>query len=165
VVDWTLIGDAQSANAFSAAIAEAPLTTARWTSISGAIDYSATLFDGNGFVGARRVIDVSGDGYNNSGRPPMIARDEAVAAGITINGLPILNDHPNPWGSPPPSDLDLYFERFVIGGPGAFVIVARNFEAFAEAILNKLITEIAGTTPPAPALRTASRLPPAARGR
>ena len=144
VVPWTLIGSREEAERFSGAIGAAPLSTARWTSLSGAIDHAATLFDGNGFEGVRRVIDISGDGVNNRGRPPSLARDEAVAAGITINGLPILNDRPNPWGGPAPIDLDRYYEENVIGGPGAFYIAARDFDDFAAAILSKLIREIAG---------------------
>jgi hypothetical protein len=93
------------------------------------------------------VIDISGDGYNNRGRPVEWARDEAVAAGITINGLPIVNDRPNRWGGRPPIDLDRYYERQVIGGPGAFIVVAEDYVAFAKAILSKLLLEIAGEVP------------------
>jgi hypothetical protein len=148
VIDWTPIEDKATAGAFADAVAEAPMARARWTSISGAIDYAATLFDGNGYDGLRQVIDVSGDGVNNSGRSAAAARDEAVAAGITINGLPIVNDRLNPWGGLPPADLDRYYEEFVIGGPGAFIVVAEDFDRFASAILSKLILEIAGTPPP-----------------
>jgi hypothetical protein len=163
LIDWTVIDDAASAFAFADALAETPLSSARWTSLSAAIDYAAPLFDDNGFKGARRVIDISGDGYNNRGRPVETARDEAVAAGITINGLPIVNDRPNPWGGLPPTDLDRYFEDRVIGGPGAFIVVARDYTAFAEAILSKLLLEIAGDQPhpaplppPAPSLKRPS---------
>lgn len=145
VAEWTLVGDRASAEALAGTVAEAPLVSAHWTSISGAIDFAVGLFDDNGYQGLRRVVDISGDGYNNNGRPVQIARDEAVAAGITINGLPIVNDRPNPWGSAPAADLDLYFQNHVIGGPGAFVIVAEDFTDFARAILAKLILEIAGT--------------------
>jgi hypothetical protein len=94
----------------------------------------------------RKVIDISGDGRNNSGRSSDDARDEALAAGITINGLPIINDRPN-FGGMPERDLDLFYRDHVIGGPGAFLIVAENFSSFANAILNKLIREIAGEFP------------------
>ena len=94
------------------------------------------------------MIDISGDGYNNRGRPVELARDEAVATGITINGLPIVNDRPNPWGGRPAFDLDRYFEQRVIGGPGAFMLVAEDYTAFASAIFSKLLLEIAGETPP-----------------
>ena len=88
------------------------------------------------------MIDVSGDGYNNRGRPVERARDAAVAAGITINGLPIVNDRPNPWGGSPPRDLNLYFEQRVVGGPGAFIVIAEDYTAFASAILSKLLLEM-----------------------
>ena len=157
MLDWTVIEDAAGAHAFADALAETPLMTAHWTSLSGAIDYAAPLFENNGFEGVRRVIDISGDGYNNRGRPVQQARDQAVAAGITINGLPIVNDRPNPWGGSPPRDLDLYFEERVIGGPGAFIVVAKDYTAFASAILSKLLLEIAGDQPPPRALAAAVR--------
>jgi hypothetical protein len=147
MLEWTVIEDADGAYAFADALAEAPLMTAHWTSLSAAIDYSAPMFEGNGIEGLRRVIDVSGDGYNNRGRPVQRARDEAVARGITINGLPIVNDRPNPWGGRPPADLDRYYEQLVIGGPGAFIVVAEDYTAFASAILSKLLLEIAGEMP------------------
>lgn len=143
IVDWTLIEDETSANSFASSLSEVPVVRARRTSISAAIDYATNMFDGNGFEGTRRVIDISSDGYNNIGRTVTVARDEAVERGVTINGLPILNDRPNPYGRLPPRDLDDYFDKFVIGGPGAFYIVAENFQDFAAAILNKLIREIA----------------------
>ena len=148
VLDWSLLDGADSAHAFADALAETPLSTAHWTSLSGAIDYAVPLFDNNGFEGFRRVIDISGDGHNNRGRPAEQARDEAVAAGITINGLPIVNDRPNPWGGRPPIGLDVYYEHRVIGGPGAFMVVAEDYTVFAEAILSKLLLEIAGDLPP-----------------
>jgi hypothetical protein len=135
VVGWTLVGDEETAAAFSDAIERAPRQLfGGGTSISGAIDYAATLFAQSSFRGNRRVIDVSGDGSNNRGRPVTLARDETVAAGIGINGLPILALEP---------DLDRYYYDSVIGGPGAFVIAAKNYETFADAILKKLIIEIA----------------------
>ena len=155
MLEWTLLEDAAGAHGFADALAETPLMTAHWTSISGAIDYAAALFDNNGFEGVRRVIDISGDGYNNRGRRVELARDEAVAAGITINGLPIVNDRPNPWGGSPPKDLDLYYEERVIGGPGAFIVVAKDYTSFASAILSKLLLEIAGATPSESALAAA----------
>ena len=134
-VKWTRIGDAASAQAFASAIERAPRALfGGGTSISGAIDTSVALLFDSPFKAARRVIDVSGDGANNRGRPAERARDEAVAAGIGINGLPILALEP---------DLDRYYETNVIGGPGAFMIAARTYETFADAILKKLITEIA----------------------
>jgi hypothetical protein len=136
VVPWMRIGDKSSAEAFAAAAAGAPRQLfGGGTSISGAIDYAVTLMSESPYHGKRRVIDVSGDGSNNRGRLVNFARDEAVAANIGINGLPILTLEP---------DLDAYYERNVIGGPGAFVIAAKSYEAFADAILKKLISEIAG---------------------
>lgn len=147
VIPWTLIRDDGDAEDFAAKIASLPRLSLNWTSVSGAIDFSAKLFDDNGFEGVRRVIDVSGDGRNNSGRPADAARDEAVAKGITINGLPIMNDRDN-FGRPPERDLDDWYEQNVIGGPGAFMIVAENFVAFGSAVLSKLIREIAGLDGP-----------------
>jgi hypothetical protein len=134
-VPWHRIHDQTSAEAFAAAIAETPRQLfGGGTSISGAIDYGVTLFPNSGYGSARRVIDISGDGINNRGRAVTQARDEAVRAGITINGLPILALQPS---------LDQYFQDNVIGGPGAFMIPAADFETFGEAIRRKLILEIA----------------------
>ena len=136
---WTLINDVGSIRAFADAIETAPRQLfGGGTSISGAIDTGVALLNDSPYKGARRVIDISGDGPNNRGRSVSQARDEAVAAKIGINGLPILALVP---------DLDKYYEDHVIGGPGAFVVAAKDYETFAEAILKKLITEIAGTTP------------------
>jgi uncharacterized protein DUF1194 len=137
VIDWTLIHDAATAEAFAAAIEDTPRQLySGGTSVSGAIDYGAALLAKSTarFPGARRVIDVSGDGSNNRGRPAALARDEAVNAGITINGLPILALEPN---------LDRYYWDNVVGGPGAFMVTAQTYETFAEAVMKKLITEIA----------------------
>jgi Protein of unknown function (DUF1194) len=135
VVPWMVIADDASMQAF----AEAVDRTSRQlygggTSVSGAIDHAMTLFPNVGATGGRRVIDVSGDGANNRGRPAAEARDDAVRSGVTINGLPILALEPN---------LDQYYIDNVIGGPNAFTVVAEKYEAFAEAVLKKLITEIA----------------------
>ena len=138
-VPWTRISDAASANAFADKIAAAPRALfGGGTSISGAIDTAMALLFDNPYRAARRVIDVSGDGSNNRGRSVNSARDEAVARGVGINGLPILALEP---------DLDHYYRENVIGGPGAFVIAAKDFETFGEAILKKLIAEIAGISP------------------
>ncbi len=134
-VDWRVIGDAASARQFAEAIAGADRPMPGWTSISAAVDYSARLIAGSGLTAQRKVIDVSGDGSNNDGRDMAAARDDAVAAGITVNGLPITEVEPR---------LDEYYRRNVIGGPGAFVVVARNIDAFAEAVLRKLMVEVAG---------------------
>ncbi len=144
VVDWAVISDAASARAFVAKLNANPPLTERWTSISGGIDFGMRRLAASPHKGERQVIDVSGDGPNNSGRPVRDARDEAVKKGVTINGLPIVNDRPNPWGRPPPPDLDKYYFNNVIGGPGAFIVVAKGFNNFAEAIRNKMVREIAG---------------------
>ena len=135
-VDWARIDDAASAARFSAAIEAAPRALfSGGTSISGAMDHAVGLFARSGFRGERRVIDVSGDGSNNRGRPAQDARDDALAAGIVVNGLPILTLEPS---------LDDYYRANVIGGPGAFVVAIDRYEDFAAAILRKLILEIAG---------------------
>jgi Protein of unknown function (DUF1194) len=135
VVDWMLIKDEASAETFASAIEAAPRQLfGGGTSISGAIDYSRLLLVQSPFKGERRVIDISGDGSNNSGRPVTEARDEAVRDGVGINGLPILSIEPV---------LDHYYYDNVIGGPGAFMIPAENYDTFADAVLKKLITEIA----------------------
>jgi hypothetical protein len=146
MIDWFLINDGESAGEFAAKIAELPRLSMGWTSISGAIDHSMRQF-GRGYSGTRRVIDISGDGVNNSGRAAWAARDEAVAQGIVINGLPILNDRPN-FGRPAELNLDKYYETYVIGGPGSFIIAAEDFQAFAGALLAKLIREIAEAPAP-----------------
>ena len=143
VVDWAPISDRASAEAFAARLAAAPIRSGVSTSISGAIDYVLPMFGANGYEGTRRVIDISGDGPSNQGALVTVARDRAEAAGVVINGLPILNDRPNALNFPNLPDLDLYYEGCVITGDGAFVVVANNFEAFGEAVRRKLILEIA----------------------
>jgi len=147
VLPWTRLAGAADAARWADALAEAPRASLSWTSVSGAIDFSRRVLGECPFEPTRRVIDVSGDGVNNSGRPAEMARDEAVAEGIVINGLPIVNDKPN-FGRPPPIPLDQYFRDSVIGGPGAFMIVAEDFEAFGGAVRRKLIREIAGLAGP-----------------
>ncbi len=144
VVDWAVISDKASAERFISRIAEVPISTERWTSISGAIEFAMKRFDASPYRGARRVIDISGDGRNNNGRDLSEVRREALERGIVINGLPIVNDRPTRWGTPPERDLDLYYRDHVIGGPGSFYIVADGFHAFANAIRTKLVREISG---------------------
>ncbi len=142
VLPWTRIAGQRDADAWASALAEAPRASLSWTSISGALDFSRRTMEAAPFEGTRRVIDVSGDGVNNSGRSAAAARDDCVAAGIVVNGLPIINDRPT-FGRAPPVPLDQYFAENVIGGPGAFMIVAEDFEAFGNAVRRKLIREIA----------------------
>jgi hypothetical protein len=142
VLPWTRIANQAEADAWASALAEAPRASLSWTSISGGIDFARRTLAEAPFEGTRRVIDVSGDGVNNSGRPAELARDEAVAQGIVINGLPIINDRPT-FGRMPQIPLDQYFQQSVIGGTGAFMIVAEDFDAFGTAVRRKLIREIA----------------------
>jgi hypothetical protein len=135
VVPWRVIRDQLSANAFAQAIHDALRPLPGWTSISGAIDFCTGLLMSCGYIATRRVIDISGDGANNDGRPVTEARDAAVAAGVTINGLPIIEVEPN---------LEQYYRDNVIGGPDAFVVVAGESAAFGSAILRKLLVEVAG---------------------
>jgi hypothetical protein len=139
VVNWMVIHDKVTATAFSETIRKAPPTTGRHTSISDAIELAELLLETNTLEGTKKVIDISGDGTNNWGRPINVVRDEAVAKRIVINGLPILGSAP---------ELDKYYSNCVIGGPGSFIVVANGFIDFARAIRNKLIQEIARATPP-----------------
>src|SRR6185295_14453096 len=127
-------------------IASAPYRRASKTSISGALIFAKPLFDTSGYRGLRRVIDVSGDGTNNSGMPVVPVREDVLAAGITINGLPIMLKRPNP-GTLDIDNLDVYYEDCVIGGAGAFVIPIREREKFIDATRAKLVLEIAGRQP------------------
>ncbi|MGE0152155.1 MAG: DUF1194 domain-containing protein [Reyranellaceae bacterium] len=144
VVDWTVISDHASAQAFIKKLHDASISIATRTSISGALDYGLALFARSPHSSARKVIDVSGDGPNNDGPFVTETRDRVVRQKITINGLPILNDRPNRMGFPSMPDLDLYYQDCVIGGPGAFIVAARDFDNFAEAVKQKLFLEVAG---------------------
>jgi Protein of unknown function (DUF1194) len=141
VVPWTKLKDAASAHSLADAIARSQreLFGGTGTSISGAIEYGMTLLSQSPYQSQRRTIDISGDGFDNTRRPISPSRDEAVRAGIGINGLPIVAWEPK---------LDQYYYSYVIGGPGAFMIPAANYENFAEAIVKKLILEIAANPPP-----------------
>src|SRR5262245_42503050 len=146
VIDWTLIGDAEAARHFSDGIVEAPRSFADRTSISAGIDFSLEQLERAPFTSKRRAIDVSGDGTNNSGRDAGAARDDAIIRGVTVNGLVILSETPlvwNPEHTNPAGGLAEYYRRNVIGGPGAFVMVAENFSSFGAALVKKLVAEIA----------------------
>ena len=153
-----MIDGPEAADAFASEIARAPYRRASRTSIGGALMFAKPLFDGSGFNGLRRVIDVSGDGPNNSGPLVVPQRDEIVAAGITINGLPMMLNRPNSF-TMDIENLDIYFEDCVIGGPGAFVIPVQERAQFKEAIRTKLILEIAGRTPEARVIPAQARQP------
>jgi len=146
LIDWTTIGDAESARGFGDRLLEAPRSFADRTSISGAIEFAMGQLARAPYESARRTIDVSGDGTNNAGRDVTLARDEAVAQGVTINGLVILSETPLAWNpdhTNPPGGLQNYYRNNVIGGPGAFVLVAENFNSFGQAIVKKMIAEVA----------------------
>jgi hypothetical protein len=161
VMPWRLIDGAASAAAVAAEIAAAPYRRAFRTSISGALAFAWPLFEQSGHRGLRRVIDVSGDGANNQGPLVTGLRDEVVAKGVTINGLPIMLKRPQP-GSVDIEDLDIYYEDCVIGGAGAFVVPIKEREKFKEATRTKLLLEIAGRQPAAakvvPAAANAPRI-------
>ncbi len=158
VVPWRLIEGPESADSFVAEIAKARYTRASRTSVSGALLFGAALFDGSGFRGLRRVIDVSGDGVNNNGPIVDVTRDEVLAKGITINGLPIMFKRPS-FSTMDIEGLDVYFEDCVIGGPGSFVIPIKNRDQFKEAIRTKLVMEIATLVPDAQVVPVAKRAP------
>jgi hypothetical protein len=154
VIPWTMVDGPDAARKFGDQLLELPRSFAERTSISGGIDFSVKLFQESPFKAARRTIDVSGDGTNNSGRDVTLARDDALAKGITINGLVILSERPMAWNpehTNPPGGLPNYFRDNVIGGPGAFVVVAEDFNSFGQAIVKKLIAEIAEAPLPSPA--------------
>jgi hypothetical protein len=155
VIDWTTVSDAESAKGFGDRLLEAPRSFADRTSISGAIEFAMGQFARAPFESARRTIDVSGDGTNNSGPDVTQVRDEAIAQGVTINGLVILSETPLAWNpdhTNPPGGLENYYRNNVIGGPGAFVLTAQNFNSFGQAIVKKMIAEVAQAEPPQQAL-------------
>ncbi len=146
IADWTVINDRKSAFEFADKLIRKPPRSAPGTSISGAIDFAAKLLKTNTFNGKRRVIDISGDGPNNAGDLVVFARDRAIAQGITINGLPILANIEGEISDFNIPNLDLYYKNCVIGGPGAFVVVADTGSDFALAVRRKMVMEIAGLT-------------------
>jgi hypothetical protein len=147
VIDWTVIADAESARSFGGKLVELPRSFSGSTAISHAIDFAMIQLERAPFKAERRVIDISGDGTNNSGRPVTAARDDALAKGVTINGLVILtplSESFRPEHTNPPGGLEKYFQDNVIGGFGAFTVVAESHESFGRALTKKLIAEIAG---------------------
>jgi hypothetical protein len=160
IVPWRLIDGPESAGGFANEIARASYRRASRTSIASALQFAKPLFDASGYNGVRKVIDVSGDGANNSGPLVTMVRDDVLAAGITINGLPLMLKRPNTF-TMDIENLDIYYEDCVIGGPGAFVIPIHAREQFKEATRTKLVLEIAGHTPEqriVPAQAKASRI-------
>jgi hypothetical protein len=155
---WTLLEDAADAEGFAQTLASAPIRTIHGTSISGALSFAATLFEGNGYQGFRQVIDVSGDGPNSAGRPVVAARDAALEQGLIINGLPIMLREPAYTFYSIP-DLDIYYADCVIGGPGSFVLPVDDASQLADAIRQKLVLEIAGAPPRATLVAQTGRVP------
>jgi hypothetical protein len=157
VIDWTVIDGAGSARRFGDQIVEAPRSFADRTSISGGIEFAQTQLEHSPFRAPRHIIDVSGDGTNNAGRDVGASRDDVVAKGTIVNGLVILSNSQllfNAEHTNPPGGLEKYYRDNVIGGPGAFVMVAEDFNAFGKAIVKKLIAEIAAA--PSPLQHTAA---------
>jgi uncharacterized protein DUF1194 len=151
VIDWTPIDGAKAAQEFGDRLLELPRSFADRTSISGGIDFAVAQMARAPFISGRHTIDVSGDGTNNAGRDVAQARDEALALGIVINGLVILSERPlawNPEHTNPPGGLANYYRDNVTGGPGSFVLEAKDFNSFGQAIVRKMIAEIADATLP-----------------
>lgn len=149
VLDWTIIHDQASARAFADQLAAAPRSFWGRTAISAGIDQAVQLLAETGPNAARHIIDVCGDGTNNAGREVAEARDDALKAGITINGLTIINDHPVSWTYAhvqPPGGLANYYRENVTGGPGSFVLEIHDFATFGDAMTRKLVNEIAERT-------------------
>jgi hypothetical protein len=147
LIPWTVIDSREAAMAFADALEKQPTRRGQRTSVSAAIDFSARQLDDIPFRALRRVMDISGDGPNNSGRPVTVARDEALGKGMSINGLPVTLKRP---GYLDINDLDLYYEDCVIGGQGAFVISITDKAQFVQTVKTKLIMEISDA-PAAPA--------------
>ena len=146
LIPWRLIDGPATATAFIEELSAKPYSRYRMTSISSALEFADSQFGAGGFRGARRVIDVSGDGANNSGGPITPVRDRIVDSGVVINGLPILLRPTTSWSSWDIPDLDRYYANCVIGGPGAFMVPITTREEFASATRQKLLLEISGLT-------------------
>jgi hypothetical protein len=158
IVPWRVIDGPETADAVANEIMQTPARRGSRTSISGAIRFAMPLFDENPRRGLRRVIDISGDGPNNNGDPVTPVRDEALAKGIVINGLPIMVKEPSA-ASMDIENLDWYYEDCIIGGPGSFMVTINNRERFKEAIRAKLLLEVAGKTPEDRAIPVAEKAP------
>ncbi|HUB96193.1 MAG TPA: DUF1194 domain-containing protein [Stellaceae bacterium] len=150
VVKWTVIKDGETAQEFAKMLRTTPRSFSGRTSISAGIDFSMNEFKESGVQADRRIIDISGDGTNNAGRPVTDARDQAVAQGVTINGLAIINQRPEGYffaHTQPPEGLPAYYKNNVVGGQSSFLQVVKDFSSFGDAITNKLLTEIASNPP------------------
>ncbi len=161
LMPWRLIESPETADAVAREIARAPYRRAPRTSIYGALQFAKPLFEASGYRGHRQVIDVSGDGVNNMGPPVTQMRDDVLAAGMTINGLPIMLRRQTGYGmwGMAYEHLDIYYEDCVIGGPGSFVIAIKERDQFKEATRNKLVQEVAGRTPDARVVPAQARKP------
>jgi hypothetical protein len=151
VLDWTVIHDAEGARAFAGRLDAAPRSFAGRTAIGAGIELAMRDLTAMPVAAGRRVIDVCGDGTNNAGRDVAAVRDEAIAAGITINGLTIINDHPASWmfaHVQPPGGLTKYYRDNVTGGPDSFVLEVHDFQSFGAAMTRKLVDEIAAVAAP-----------------
>ncbi len=143
---WTVISDEASARAFAATLSSLPRSSYGRTAISSGLELATAMLGAGGFGEARRVIDIAGDGTNNAGPSVVEARDAALAAGITINGLTIINDHPVSYTFAhvqPPGGLTNWYRENVTGGPGSFVVEVHDFSTFGAAMSRKLLSEIA----------------------
>jgi len=152
ILGWRIIEDKASADAFADALLNAVSNPGQGTAIGDSLELAAQLIETNDLEGTQRVIDVAGDGPNNYGRPVALVRDELVARGFTINGLPIVvtgEYGTGDWGAYY-GKLDEYYQNCVIGGRRSFLIPARGFQDFANAVRRKLILEISGDAPPTP---------------
>jgi hypothetical protein len=146
VVGWTFLHDAASVQSFAQTVRAAPRSSAGHTAIGAGITHAMHLITSSHLDVRRQVIDVAGDGTNNSGGDVNSARDAAVAAGMTVNGLAIINEHPAAWLNAhvqPPGGLDNYYRQNVTGGPGSFVIDVHDFRDFQTGLIRKLVEEIA----------------------
>ena len=146
IIPWRIIDGPETADSVAAEIMKTPIRRGSRTSISGAINFAMQAFEENPYRGLRRVIDISGDGANNNGEPVLVARDAALAKGVTINGLPVII---KPVSGTDIEHLDFYYEDCVIGGPGAFSVAITDRAKFKEAIRAKLILEVSDAQPSA----------------
>lgn len=143
IVPWTIVETPEDARGVAERLSVNPANSARRTSISGAMDFAADLFFESPFKGLRRVLDISGDGPNNQGRPVLEARERLISEGITINGLPLMTSSGYS-SSYDVEELDVYYSECVVGGPGAFTIPVNDWSQFPEAVRRKLVIELAG---------------------
>ena len=158
ILPWRLIEGPELADAVAAELGRAPYQRAARTSISAALNFAQGLFATSGYRGVRRIIDISGDGPNNSGGPVAPMRDVVVTNGIIINGLPLMIHHPSR-GTDDAAHLDWYYKDCVTGGAGSFVVAVRGPEQFVQATRRKMVLEVAGRTPKARVIRVSARRP------